>query len=117
MFSTSLSCLKTTDYINCFYVNSLGYLTISIFDKQLDLKKDFQLDNNRAYDETNFKKGIFLKNETYVYIFFENNGIIPLITINYVTYDSTNGYQLLYPNPEYGVLTLDIDINLDNNCD
>ena len=36
-FSYSLSCFETTNYINCFYINNNGLLTISIFDKNLDL--------------------------------------------------------------------------------
>ena len=115
--STSFSCFETTNYINCFYVNNAGNLAITIFDKDLEPKKEFYFENNRACNETNFRKGIFLKNETCVYAFYENNEVVPIITINYITYDTTNGFQFHFPNPDYGFITIDADINSDNSCD
>ena len=87
LFSNTLSCFETTDYINCFYLNLEKYLAISVFDQNFNTIIDSILEENSdtATTEDIFRKGIFLKNEISAYIYFLNDAIRPklMITIGF----------------------------------
>ena len=117
-FSYSFNCFETTNYINCIYINDNRLTTIGILTKNLDLLSNFKLENAvKSDNQNNFRKGIFLKDETCAYIFFENNEIKPLFLIKNLTYDETNGYKLnsALENAQYLILNLQEDV--ENNCD
>ena len=117
-FSSSFSCFETTNYINCIFINDNGLTTIGIQTKNLDFLAYFKLETSvKSDNQNNFRKGIFLKNETCVYIFFENNAVKPLFYVKYLTYNETNGYQLNSALENAQSLILYIPEDVDNNCD
>ena len=112
-FSSSISCFETTSYINCFYLNNEGLLTISIFDKDLNLIKDFNLKNTLSNESNDFRKGIFLKNETCAYIFFLKS--YPKLFIS-TLYKNNNEYILNNFHKEDKYLSMESEA-LNSNCD
>ena len=114
-FSNSISCFETTGYIMCFYINYSGYMTISAYDKDLVQITRQAVENNVASNnENNFKKGIFLRNETCAFIFFQNEDQKPLLIITYLTYDSDNNeYKINFP---FSYLYFKSSNESDNNC-
>lgn len=117
-FSDSSNCFETTNYINCFYLNFLGLIAITILDKDLTLKTTFPLESEiTSNDESNFRKGIFLKDELCAYIYFKNDDTKPILYLAYLTYDQTNGYKINFPNSNFNSLCLNFDKDSDNNCD
>ena len=113
-FSYILSCFETTNYINCLYTNALGFIILSVLDKNLENKISFYMEKiARAYNHNNFRKGIFLKNETCVFVYYENNDQKPILILYSLTYDEKNGYKLNIPISIY----LNLEENLISNCD
>ena len=50
-FSDSSNCFETTNYINCFYLNFLGLIAITILDKDLTLKTTFPLESEMTSND------------------------------------------------------------------
>ena len=93
--SLTVSCFETTNYINCFYLNSDDKLIISIFDKNFNNLFDSLLEEISDVDsELLFRKGLFLKNEISVYIYFVKNAKRPKLSIKYFYIDNENNKYL-----------------------
>ena len=117
-FSNSISCLETTSCIICIYINYSGYMTISVYDKDLEQITRAVMENKvSSDDENNFKKGIFLRNETCAFMFFQNGDPKPILIITYLTYDSDNNeYKINFPIPNINSMYLNVPEESDNNC-
>ena len=89
--SLTISCFETTNFINCFYLNTDDYLIISIFDKNFNTLIDSLLEETSKVDsDLLFRKGIFLKNEISVYIYFVKSAKRPKLSIKYFYIDNEN---------------------------
>ena len=117
-FSYTLSCFETTNYLNCFYLNSNDILAISIFDKSFtNLINSLIEENSDATTSNLFRKGIFLKNEISAYIYFLEDAKRPKLAIKYFYEDNENRYYLNNLLNNIVSIKLDGDEELSNNCD
>ena len=117
LFSYSLSCFETKNFINCFNIDNTGLLTIYIYDKDLKSIVKFSIGSfSLSYNYLNFRKGIFLRDELCAYIIFLNNYINPILYVNYLTYDTINDkYKLCYPITNITSIEINIGGSLKNN--
>ena len=117
-FSYPLSCFETTNYINCFYLNSDEKLTISIFDKNFKTLKELILkENSDVSEEALVRKGTFLKDEISAYIYFVKEAIRPKLSIKYFIQDNEKGNSLNDLLNNIKSIKLDGDEELNNNFD
>ena len=117
-FSTSLSCFETTGFINCFYVDGDELLTISIFSKDLEFVVKFHLETSASSNnKNNFRKGIFLRDETCAYFYYRNNYKKPFVLVNSLIHDNENDYSLKSPIEDIYSIYLSVEENTDNSCD
>ena len=80
------NCFETTKYINCLnleYIVSIFYLKIVVLDKvsEVNLCKIGCILDSLNYQSNVFRKGIFLKEEISAYIFFQDSGKKPKLTL------------------------------------
>jgi len=118
-YFNSTCCFETTKYINCLnLVYSIKYyLKILIFDKDGEDDRcngDCSIDNSiLPYQSNIFRKGIYLKDEISAYIFFQNSGKKPILSIQ----NFAPGILKILTLSDILKTELNDVEDLDNNCD
>jgi len=114
IYLNSSSCFETTKYINCLNLDNLSliyYLKIIILDKAGNVNLCIYgcTIDSLNYDSNIFRKGIFLKDEISAYIFFEDLGKKPKLTIQ--------KFSVPTLSPIIKLTELSDVEDLENNCD
>ena len=117
VFSYTLSCFETTDNINCFFVDENKKLSIIVLDENFNTICNSLLgEETKVNSDELFHKGIFLKNEISVYMYFIRDILRPKLSIKYLRKDN-DGYNLYNLLNNINIIILYGPEDLDNDCD